>query len=201
MIDTIHISPVVSRIVPDALLADRGEGAYLYTCDGRRFLDFTCGIGVTNTGHAHPRVVGAVQKQAGRLIHGQANIVFHEPLLRLTEELAGIVPPGLDTFFFANSGGRDRRGGGEAGEAREGAPERHRLQRVLPRTHASGHEPGDVENGVPGGLSAAGSRGLRCALPLRVPLRVGRGDDDGLLPEGARVPPQGAGDAGDGDQR
>lgn len=99
-----RVSPVWPRIVADDLVADRGEGATLHTKDGRAFLDFTSGIGVTNTGHAHPAVVEAIQEQAARLVHGQANIVRHEPLIRLTDRLAEIVPAGLDCFFFANSG-------------------------------------------------------------------------------------------------
>nr|MBI2905492.1 aminotransferase class III-fold pyridoxal phosphate-dependent enzyme [Chloroflexota bacterium] len=95
--DTSHLSPVWSRSA--ALIVERGEGAYLYTADGRKLLDFTCGIGVTNTGHAHPRVVKAIQEQAAKLLHGQANIVFHEPMIRLTEELLTIVPPALSSFF------------------------------------------------------------------------------------------------------
>lgn len=100
--DTSHLSPVWSRSA--AIYAERGEGAYLYTADGRKLLDFTCGIGVTNTGHAHPKVVRAIQDQAGKLIHGQANIVYHEPMTRLSEELLTILPPKLDAFFFSNSG-------------------------------------------------------------------------------------------------
>ncbi len=97
-----HISPVWSRSAE--LFVDRGEGACLYATDGRRYLDFTTGIGVTNTGHCHPRVVAAIQQQAARLIHGQANIVIHEPLIQLAEELSAVVPPALDCFFFSNSG-------------------------------------------------------------------------------------------------
>lgn len=97
-----RISPVWSRSAE--VLVDRAEGPYLYTTDGRKYLDFTTGIGVTNTGHCHPRVVAAIQKQAARLIHGQANIVIHEPMIRLTEELSQILPPVLDTYFFSNSG-------------------------------------------------------------------------------------------------
>ena len=99
---TQRLSPVWSR--SNDFFVDYGQGAYLYNTDGDRYLDFTCGIGVTNTGHAHPRVVQAIQSQAAKLIHGQANIVFHEPMLRLCEELSTVVPPGLDTFFFSNSG-------------------------------------------------------------------------------------------------
>lgn len=102
--ETARISPVWPRIVADELTAERGEGARLHTKDGRTFLDFTSGIGVTNTGHAHPAVVKAIQEQAARLVHGQANIVYHDPLIDLTAQLGEIVPPGLDCFFFANSG-------------------------------------------------------------------------------------------------
>lgn len=97
-----HLSPVWSRNW--TLVVERGEGAYLYDTTGRRYLDFTCGIGVTNTGHAHPRVVQAIQEQAARLLHGQANIVIHTAMLRLVEELLTVVPAPLDSFFFSNSG-------------------------------------------------------------------------------------------------
>jgi 4-aminobutyrate aminotransferase len=76
----------------------------LYDTAGRRYLDFTCGIGVTNTGHCHPKVVAAIQAQAAKLIHGQLNIVYHQPALDLIAELLPRVPPGLDSFFFSNSG-------------------------------------------------------------------------------------------------
>jgi 4-aminobutyrate aminotransferase len=59
---------------------------------------------VTNTGHCHPKVVQAIQEQAAKLLHGQVNLVFHPPLLELAEELRTIVPQGLDSFFFSNSG-------------------------------------------------------------------------------------------------
>jgi 4-aminobutyrate aminotransferase len=99
---TKRLSPVWSR--SSDFFVDYGQGVYLYTADGQRYLDFTSGIGVTNTGHAHPHGVEAIQNQAARLIHGQANIVFHEPMIRLSEELSQIVPPELNTFFFSNSG-------------------------------------------------------------------------------------------------
>src|SRR5688572_23946235 len=102
--DPSHISPVWSRVMGEALIIKSGEGAYLYTEDGRKLLDFTCGIGVTNTGHAHPRVVKAIQEQAAKLIHGQINIVYHEPMLELSQELLTILPKNLDSFFLANSG-------------------------------------------------------------------------------------------------
>ncbi len=85
-------------------VAERAEGSYIYTEDGRKLLDFTCGIGVTNTGHCHPKVVEAIREQAGNFIHAQANIVIHKPMLQLIEELRKIVPPSINSFFFANSG-------------------------------------------------------------------------------------------------
>jgi 4-aminobutyrate aminotransferase len=97
-----YISPVWTRYTP--IVAERAEGATVYDRDGTRYLDFTCGIGVTNTGHCHPSVVRAVQEQAAKLLHAQANIIFHLPLLELAEELRTVVPEGLDSFFFSNSG-------------------------------------------------------------------------------------------------
>jgi 4-aminobutyrate aminotransferase len=96
------ISPVWSRYT--TVVAERADGATVYDQDGTAYLDFTCGIGVTNTGHCHPAVVKAVQEQAAKLLHGQANIMFHPPLLELVEELSEIVPQELDSFFFSNSG-------------------------------------------------------------------------------------------------
>lgn len=97
-----HMSPVWSRIFD--FVAERAEGSYIHTTDGRKLLDFTCGIGVTNTGHCHPKVVEAIREQAGLFLHAQANIVIHQPMLRLIEELRRVVPPSIDGFFFSNSG-------------------------------------------------------------------------------------------------
>jgi 4-aminobutyrate aminotransferase len=97
-----HLSPVWVRYTP--ILVERGEGCYLYEQGGRAFLDFTCGIGVTNTGHCHPRVVEAIREQAGLLLHGQINITIHKPILELVEELRSFIPRELDGYFFSNSG-------------------------------------------------------------------------------------------------
>lgn len=99
---TAHLAPVWSRSTD--LVVARGEGAYVYTTTGERYLDFTSGIGVTNTGHAHPQVVKAVQEQAAKIMHAQVNCYLHEPLLHLSEALNAVTPAHLDTFFFANSG-------------------------------------------------------------------------------------------------
>ena len=97
-----NLSPVWSRIF--SIEVDHALGSYLYDIHGNTYLDFTCGIGVTNTGHCHPRVVDAISKQAGSIIHAQANIVIHKPMLELVGELKTVVNPVIDGFFFTNSG-------------------------------------------------------------------------------------------------
>ncbi len=96
------LSPVLKQATP--VVATRGEGVHLYDAQGRSYLDFTAGIGVTSTGHAHPKVVAAAQEQVGKLIHGQYTTIMHEPLLTLVERLSEVLPQGLDRMFFANSG-------------------------------------------------------------------------------------------------
>ncbi|MEV0345002.1 aminotransferase class III-fold pyridoxal phosphate-dependent enzyme [Nonomuraea sp. NPDC050680] len=86
------------------VIAARGEGVHLYDEDDRRYLDFTAGIGVTSTGHCHPRVVEAAQRQVATLIHAQYTTVMHRPLLDLVDRLGEVLPTGLDRMFFANSG-------------------------------------------------------------------------------------------------
>lgn len=96
------LSPVLKQAT--GVVAARGEGALIFDEDGRRYLDFTAGIGVTSTGHCHPKVVAAAQEQVGRIIHAQYTTVMHRPLLDLVERMGEVLPPGLDRLFFANSG-------------------------------------------------------------------------------------------------
>ncbi|MEU6419970.1 aspartate aminotransferase family protein [Streptomyces spiralis] len=97
-----QLSPVLKQATP--VLAARAEGVHVYDEDGRAHLDFTAGIGVTSTGHCHPRVVEAAQRQVATLIHGQYTTVLHRPLLTLTERLGEVLPEGLDALFYVNSG-------------------------------------------------------------------------------------------------
>ena len=96
------LSPLLKQATP--VIVARGQGVYVYDEDDRRYLDFTAGIGVTSTGHCHPKVVAAAQSQVATLIHGQYTTVMHRPLLTLVEHLSQVLPEGLDSMFFSNSG-------------------------------------------------------------------------------------------------
>jgi 4-aminobutyrate aminotransferase len=100
------IAPVWARYTE--LVVERASGSWIETVDGARYLDYTCGIGVTNTGHAHPRVVAAIAKQAARGIHLQQNIVYHQPGLELHRRLPARFPNGRAGteygLFLSNSG-------------------------------------------------------------------------------------------------
>src|SRR5688572_10067687 len=96
------LSPLPGRYT--WLPLDRGEGSWLITKDGRRVLDLTCGIAVTNVGHAHPRVVKAISAQAAKLLHISTGVATYESNVALAEALVTVTPRGLDTVFFGNSG-------------------------------------------------------------------------------------------------
>jgi 4-aminobutyrate aminotransferase len=84
---------------------ERGSGSFVWTATGERLLDFTSGIGVTNTGHCHPKVVEAAQKQCATLIHGQVNLAYHQPMLDLTTDLIQSMPhASLDRIFYSTTG-------------------------------------------------------------------------------------------------
>src|SRR5580704_12972707 len=79
----------------------RGEGSRLWDVDGEEYLDFLCGISVTNVGHCHPRVVAAVREQVGQLMHA-SNLFYTEPAMRLAKRLSESSLGGK--VFFCNSG-------------------------------------------------------------------------------------------------
>jgi 4-aminobutyrate aminotransferase len=178
------ISPLWSRYTD--LVVERGEGSWLETIDGERYLDYTSGIGVTNTGHSHPRVAAAIAEQVAKVIHAQQNIVYHKPGLALHERLPNYFPGGAATadgesiaLFLSNSGA----------EAIEASVKLAKVATRRPlviafrggfhgRTHAAmaltssgvrirGHyEP------LPGGVHF---------VPFPDPLRIGRGSADAAL--------------------
>ena len=97
------VSPSYTRSYP--LVAERGEGAIIEDVDGNRFLDFSAGIAVVATGHCHPRVVEAIQKQAARLIHMSGTDFYYEGMAALAEKLAEIAPGEVPRrVAFGNSG-------------------------------------------------------------------------------------------------
>ncbi|MEY2404650.1 MAG: 4-aminobutyrate aminotransferase [Acidimicrobiaceae bacterium] len=86
------------------IVAERGEGSWIVDVEGRRFLDFGSGIGVTNVGHCHPLVVAAIERQARLLIHTSV-VTRHEPAIVLAERLGALVPfIDQPQVFFSNSG-------------------------------------------------------------------------------------------------
>lgn len=102
-LDTKFVSPSYTRTYP--LVAKIGRGAVIEDLDGNHFLDFAAGIAVVATGHCHPDVVAAIQKQAGELIHMSGTDFYYENMVQLAEKLATIAP-GKDPkrVYFGNSG-------------------------------------------------------------------------------------------------
>ena len=96
------LAPVWSKV--SGLTVTHGEGSHVYTVEGDRYLDFTSGIAVASTGHAHPVVVEAISQQAKRFLHAQVNCYHHDLLQPLADLLDDITPAGIDTFFYTNSG-------------------------------------------------------------------------------------------------
>lgn len=82
----------------------RGAGVWLEDYEGKRYLDAISSWWVNLFGHAHPRISAAVAAQAERLEHVLLAGCTHEPVIRLSERLVGIVPPGLTRCFYADSG-------------------------------------------------------------------------------------------------
>ena len=101
--DDKYMSPSYTRSYP--LVAKEGRGIVVTDVDGNEFFDFSSGIAVTSTGHCHPDVVAAIQKQAGELIHMSGTDFYYESLVTLAERLSKIAPmPGPHRIYYGNSG-------------------------------------------------------------------------------------------------
>ena len=97
------ISPSYTRSYP--LVASSGQGAIVEDVDGNRFLDCTAGIAVVATGHCHPEVVAAIQRQSERLIHMSGTDFYYENMVELAEKLAASAPGNVARrVYFGNSG-------------------------------------------------------------------------------------------------
>src|ERR1051326_7509924 len=101
--DARYISPSYTRAYP--LVVKRGQGAVIEDVDGNEFLDFSSGIAVVSTGHCHPEVVSAIQKQAGELIHMSGTDFYYENMPQLAERISKIAPMrGPHKVYYGNSG-------------------------------------------------------------------------------------------------
>ncbi|HEV1995032.1 MAG TPA: aminotransferase class III-fold pyridoxal phosphate-dependent enzyme, partial [Candidatus Acidoferrum sp.] len=101
--DARFVSPSYTRDYP--FVAKRGRGATIEDVDGNTFLDFAAGIAVCSTGHCHPRVVEAIQRQAAELIHMSGTDFYYESMPQLAERLARTVPGSEGKrVYFGNSG-------------------------------------------------------------------------------------------------
>jgi 4-aminobutyrate aminotransferase len=101
--DNKWISPSYTRSYP--LVAKRGHGAIIEDVDGNEFMDFAAGIAVCSTGHCHPEVVAAIQKQAGELIHMSGTDFYYEHMAKLAERLSKSAPmSGPVKVYYGNSG-------------------------------------------------------------------------------------------------
>src|SRR5437879_732770 len=101
--DTQYVSPSYTRSYQ--LVAKRGRGSIVEDVDGNEFLDFSAGIAVVSTGHCHPKVVAAIQKQAGELIHMSGTDFYYESMITLAKRLEKIAPmSGPIRAYYGNSG-------------------------------------------------------------------------------------------------
>jgi 4-aminobutyrate aminotransferase len=101
--DQRYVSPSYTRSYP--MVAKRGRGVIVEDVDGNEFLDFSAGIAVTSTGHCHPEVVAAIQKQAAELIHMSGTDFYYESMVTLGERLSQVAPmKGPHKVYYGNSG-------------------------------------------------------------------------------------------------
>ncbi|HEU4322301.1 MAG TPA: acetyl ornithine aminotransferase family protein [Roseiflexaceae bacterium] len=96
-------APCAGRVYPFAI--ERGEGCYVWDVDGNRYLDMNAGIAVVAAGHAHPRMVQAIQQQASKFIHMAGTDFYSEPMVRFGEKLVSLMPSSQEWQLFpCNSG-------------------------------------------------------------------------------------------------
>jgi 4-aminobutyrate aminotransferase len=95
------VTPTLLKFTPAQILG--GQGVYLHGVDGTRYLDFTSGIAVVNTGHCHPRIVQAAHRQIQQLIHACIHTSWYPTYVQLAEKLADIAPA-LGMVYLCNSG-------------------------------------------------------------------------------------------------
>ena len=118
------------------MVAKRGRGVVVEDVDGNEFFDFSAGIAVTSTGHCHPHVVAAIQKQAAELIHMSGTDFYYEGMVTLAERLSKIAPmPGPHRVYYGNSGAEAVECASQARALSHQAPAGDRVPRRVSRTH------------------------------------------------------------------
>jgi acetylornithine/N-succinyldiaminopimelate aminotransferase len=121
------IPPLMPTYSPANLAFDYGQGAWLVSTDGRRYLDFGAGIATSSLGHGHPHLVAAIAAQAGRVMH-VSNLYRVPQAERLAERL--VAATFADSVFFCNSGAEANEGAVKMirrAMAATGHPERTRM--------------------------------------------------------------------------
>ncbi len=101
--------------------AIRGNGAWIETSDGRRYLDLAAGIATCNLGHSHPAVIAAVLQQMEQVIH-LGGVCGHAPMYELADRLSGITPPSIDRFLFSTTGSEANEAAMRVARAATGRP-------------------------------------------------------------------------------
>jgi 4-aminobutyrate aminotransferase-like enzyme len=104
-----HLVPCVYHFYQRPPLLERGEGAYLFDVEGRRYLDCFSGVSVVNAGHSNPEILAAAWEQMQRLQH-TTTVYLTEPMLQLAARLEELSPPGLRRCFFCASGSEANEG-------------------------------------------------------------------------------------------
>ncbi len=98
-----HLAPTTPH--PFLIPIERAEGVYLFSPDGKRYMDLISGIGVSNVGHRHPKVIGAIRQQLDKHLHV---MVYGEYIQsapnRLAKKLSELLPSSLGCCYFVNSG-------------------------------------------------------------------------------------------------
>ena len=183
-------SPSLPRAYP--IVPVRGRGCAIEDIDGNLFLDFAAGIAVNSTGHSHPDVVAAIQRQADDLLHFSARDFYLPIYAQAAAELARIAPMrGPNRAFIGNSRRRGGRGRDQARASPHGAPVPRRVPGRLPRPHLRRRDADRLEGQVPRGLRPAAAGRLPRAVRQRGPATSSR----------ARLQAPDAGQRGRGDHR
>jgi hypothetical protein len=178
--DEKYISPSYTRSYP--LVAKSGRGIVITDVDGNEFYDFSAGIAVTSTGHCHPEVVAAMQKQAGELIHMSGTDFYYENMVTLAERLSKIAPMrGPHKIYYGNSGA-------EAIECALKLARYHtKRQNIIaffwrvPRTHDGSAVVDRLEAAAAAAICAACTGSDACAISRCLPRKERSGAGSGCL--------------------